>query len=175
LSSQWCLSFGLSHQNLIKFYLLSHACRMPRPPHSPSLDLPNDIWWWVQIMKFLIVQLPPFPRHLIPLRSKYSSQNLLSNTLSLCSSVSVRDQVSHPYITSGRIMVFYILTFTFLDSRRDDKRLWTEWKQAFPEFSILLISSWIQFWSDNTKFFNYKHITINLPTAHQHSVPPFLI
>jgi hypothetical protein len=32
-------------------------------------------------------------------------------------------------------MVLYILTFTFLDSRRDDKRLWTEWKQAFPELS----------------------------------------
>jgi hypothetical protein len=26
-------------------------------------------------MKLLIVQLPPFSRHLIPLRSKYSSQN----------------------------------------------------------------------------------------------------
>jgi hypothetical protein len=26
-------------------------------------------------MKFLIVQLPPFSRHLIPPRSKYSSQN----------------------------------------------------------------------------------------------------
>jgi hypothetical protein len=26
-------------------------------------------------MKFLIVQLPPFSRHLIPLRSEYSSQN----------------------------------------------------------------------------------------------------
>jgi hypothetical protein len=24
-------------------------------------------------------------------------------------------------------MVLNILTFTFLDSRRDDKRLWTEW------------------------------------------------
>jgi hypothetical protein len=24
-------------------------------------------------------------------------------------------------------MVLYILTFTFLDSGRDDKRLWTEW------------------------------------------------
>jgi hypothetical protein len=24
-------------------------------------------------------------------------------------------------------MVLYILTFIFLDSRRDDKRLWTEW------------------------------------------------
>jgi hypothetical protein len=26
----------------------------------------------------------------------------------------VRDQVSHPYKTTGRIMVLYILTFTFL-------------------------------------------------------------
>jgi hypothetical protein len=24
-------------------------------------------------------------------------------------------------------MFLYILTFTFLDSRQDDKRLWTEW------------------------------------------------
>jgi hypothetical protein len=24
-------------------------------------------------------------------------------------------------------MVLFILTFTFLDSRQDDKRLWTEW------------------------------------------------
>jgi hypothetical protein len=30
----------------------------------------------------------------------------------------VRDHVS---------LVLYILTFTFLDSRRDDKRLWSEW------------------------------------------------
>jgi hypothetical protein len=35
----------------------------------------------------------------------------------------VRDQVSHPYKTTGRIMVLYVLTFTFLDSRRDDKTL----------------------------------------------------
>jgi hypothetical protein len=35
---------------------------------------------------------------------------LFSNTLSLCSSLSVRDQVSHPYKTTGRIMVLYILT-----------------------------------------------------------------
>jgi hypothetical protein len=50
----------------------AHACHMPRPPHSPWLDLPNDIWGWVQIMKFLVVQLPPFPWHLIPFRSLIS-------------------------------------------------------------------------------------------------------
>jgi hypothetical protein len=52
-SSQWPLSFRLSHQNLVHFSLLSHACHMPRPPHSAWLDLPNDIWGRVQIMKFL--------------------------------------------------------------------------------------------------------------------------
>jgi hypothetical protein len=49
------------------------------------------------------------------------------DTLSLCTSLNVRDQVSHPYKTTGKIKVFYILIFTFLDSRREDKRFWTEW------------------------------------------------
>jgi hypothetical protein len=52
---------------------------------------------------------------------------LFSDTLSLCSSLNVRDQVSHPYKTTGRIMVFCILTFKFLHSRREGRRLWTEW------------------------------------------------
>src|SRR5215468_6003820 len=40
---------------------------------------------------------------------------LFSNTLSLCSSLSVRDQVSHPYKTTGKIIVLYALIFVFLD------------------------------------------------------------
>jgi hypothetical protein len=42
-------------------------------------------------------------------------RTLLSNTLSLCSSLNVRDQVSHPHKTTGRIMVLFSLAFTFLD------------------------------------------------------------
>jgi hypothetical protein len=50
------LPSGFPTKTLVHLYLLFHACHMPRPPHSPWLDLPNDIWGWVQIMKFLIVQ-----------------------------------------------------------------------------------------------------------------------
>jgi hypothetical protein len=80
-SSEWSLSFGLSHQNLVHLSLLSHACHMPRPPHSPWLDLSNDIWGWVQIMKLLIIpkstnyeafiiQFSSVSCHFIHLRSK---------------------------------------------------------------------------------------------------------
>jgi hypothetical protein len=52
---------------------------------------------------------------------------LFSSTLSLCSSLTVRDHVSHPYRTTGKSIVFYILTFTFFDSRLENKRFWTKW------------------------------------------------
>jgi len=42
---------------------------------------------------------------------------LISNTLNLPSSVKVRNQFSHPYKTTGRIRVLYILIFIFLDSK----------------------------------------------------------
>ena len=40
-----------------------------------------------------------------------------SNTFSLRSSLSVSDQVSHPYKTTGKIIVLCILIFIFLDSK----------------------------------------------------------
>jgi polysaccharide pyruvyl transferase WcaK-like protein len=47
--------------------------------------------------------------------------NLFSNTLSLCSSLNVRDKVSHPYKTTVKIIVLYTLNFMFFDSRHDEK------------------------------------------------------
>ena len=68
---------------------------------------------------------------------------LFSNTLSQRSSLNVSDQVSHPYKTV-KIIFLYILIFKFFDSKLEDRRFCTAW-QAFPDFSLLLLSSWIEF------------------------------
>jgi hypothetical protein len=47
---------------------------------------------------------------------------LFSNTLSLRFSLSVSDQVSHPYKTKGKIIVLYTLIFKFLYTGLKNKR-----------------------------------------------------
>jgi hypothetical protein len=46
---------------------------------------------------------------------------LFSNAFNLCSSVNVRDQVSHPYRSTDKIIVLCILIFMFLDSGKETK------------------------------------------------------
>jgi hypothetical protein len=53
--------------------------------------------------------------------------SLFSNTLSLLSSLTARDQVIHTYKTAGKIENLYILIFTILARRREDKIFVTEW------------------------------------------------
>lgn len=63
------------------------------------------------------------------------------NTLNLCSSHIVRDQVSHTYETSAKAVIHYILIFLSSDTKQEDQILWTEWQQAFTEFNLHLMSS----------------------------------
>jgi hypothetical protein len=42
----------------------------------------------------------------------------LSNTPNLQSSLGMRDQVSHPYKTTGKIIILYILIFKFFVRRQ---------------------------------------------------------
>jgi hypothetical protein len=66
------------------------------------------------------------------------------NILSLCSSLNVRDHVSHPHWTTGKIIVLHIPFFNFLDSRREDKWPRTDWWQLFINLIALYNSTQIR-------------------------------
>jgi hypothetical protein len=72
---------------------------MARLSLPPRLDYSNYTWRRVKISKLLIMQFAPFSCHFILFGPNILLSTLFSNTLSLCSSLNVRDQVSHPYRT----------------------------------------------------------------------------
>jgi hypothetical protein len=75
---------------------------MSRPPHPPWFNHPNNIRRRIQVVKFIIMQFSP--RSVSSLLGPNILLNtLFSETLSLCSSLKVRHQVSHPYSTTGKI------------------------------------------------------------------------
>ena len=96
-----------------------------RPSHSSRFDEPNNINPRIQMSKLLIMQFSPLPCYLVPLRPKYSPQNRILQHPSLRSSLSMSDQVAHPYKTTSKRTVLYLLMLTILDIKMEGKRLCT--------------------------------------------------
>jgi hypothetical protein len=67
-------------------------------------------------MKLLIMQFSPTSHYFI-FGPNVLLSTLFLNTLRLCTSLIVRDHVSHPYRTTDKVVVLYILIFTFIDCR----------------------------------------------------------
>jgi len=85
---------------------------------------------------------------------------MFSNTLSFLSSRNVGDQVSHPYKTTGKIIVLYILIFKFL------YKSYTGTRNKFQNNGMLLQSFYIMFhkavylagrWRDGLKYLAMLH------------------
>jgi hypothetical protein len=76
-SSKWSLSLRFPHQNLVYTSPLDIRTNMYHPSHSSRFDHPNNIWWGLQIPKFLTLQFSPLPCYFIPLWPKYSPQHLI--------------------------------------------------------------------------------------------------
>jgi uncharacterized membrane protein YcgQ (UPF0703/DUF1980 family) len=88
-------------------------CRL----HPPPLDNSNYTWWRVQITQ------------LLPLLQVSLVQTFFSAPCSQTPSLNIRDQVSHPYRTTGKIVVLYILIFQlFVKQTRRQKVL--DWMVA---------------------------------------------
>jgi hypothetical protein len=92
---------------------------MPCPSHPPWLYHSDDIWRRVQVMKLLIMQFSE-PSFTSSLFCPDILGALFSNALSLCFYLNVRDQVSHPYKTTGNTIVLYILILTFWDREKTE-------------------------------------------------------
>jgi hypothetical protein len=80
-------------------FIFPHSCYMPHLSHPLWLGEQYKLWS-SSLCSFLQPPITSFPFGLNILIS-----TLFSNNLSLCSSLNVRDQVSQPYRTTGKILV----------------------------------------------------------------------
>ena len=101
-------------------------------------------WYLVKSTEYKAPRYVVFSTPLLPhslLGPNILLNTLFSKTLSLHSSLNVSNQVSHQYKTTGKIIVLYILIFTFFDTNRRQKILhWmiasTAWFQPTLNFSM---------------------------------------
>ena len=132
LSSHLCL--GLPSGLFPSGFPTKPCIRLSSPPHTihaPPISfflILSPIQYWVRSADHLahyVVFSTPVTSSL--LRPNILLYTLFSNTLSLRSSLSVGIQISHPYKTTGKIIVLYIIIFKCLDSKPVDKRFCTTW------------------------------------------------
>lgn len=98
-SSEWSLPLSLSNQYFVFISHFPHACYMHRLFHHLWFDHPT---LFVKIVHYALSSC-------IQIFSLSPSAHI-SN---LCSSLNVRNQVSHPYKSIGKIIVSFILILVF--------------------------------------------------------------
>ena len=112
-SPKWSPSLRFPLQNPVYASPVPHTCYMTRPSHASRFDHPNNIWWAIKISKLPICSFLHSPVTSSFLGPNTLLSTLFSNTPNQCSTLNVSDQVSHPYTTTGTVIVLYVLIFVF--------------------------------------------------------------
>jgi hypothetical protein len=73
------------------------------------------------------MQCSPLPCYLIPLGPNYLPQHPILKHPQPMFNPQCEDDISHPYKTTGKITVLYVLLCICMDSKLEDKRFWTKW------------------------------------------------
>ena len=121
-SPQWSPSLRFPHQDPI--HPLSSPIRTTCPAHLILLDFITCTILGEAYKSFSssLCNLLHSPVTSSLLGPNILLNTMFSNTLSFLSSHIVSDKVSHPYKTTDKITVLYILIFKLLDSNLEDQR-----------------------------------------------------
>jgi len=116
-SSKWFPSLRLSHQNPVYAFPLPIRASCPAPLILLYLITQKIFGEQYRSLSSLVCR---FLHSLVTsslLGPKILLNTLLSDTLSLCPSLNVSDQISHPYKTTVRTIVLCILILILFDSK----------------------------------------------------------
>ena len=129
-------------ENLLLHLQEPATCPYPEPdqstpcPTSHFLNIHLHINEKYRSLSYFLCSFILFPVTSSLLGPNVFLSMLFLNILRLRSSLSVTDQISHSFITTGKIIILCILILIFLDRKLKDKRFCTELQQAFCDFSF---------------------------------------
>ena len=107
-SPQWSPSLRFPHQEPIHPTLLTHMRHMPSPSHSSRFITHTIFGEEYRSFSSSLCNLLHSPITSSLLGPNILLNTMFSNTISFLSSRHVNDQVSHPYKTTGKIIVLYM-------------------------------------------------------------------
>jgi hypothetical protein len=116
----------------------THSCYMPCSSHPPWLNRSFILGEEYKLWSSSLCSFLQSPITLSLFGQNMLLSTLFSNTLSLCFTLNVRHQVSHPYRTTGKIIVLYILKLILHTSYRQyiNTILKTNWSQNGQAFGL---------------------------------------